>query len=43
MLSSEGHAALLEVTTKHVHDYYHPQVDTQYPDHHRFCRASFYC
>lgn len=28
-LSPEGHAALLEVTTKHVHDHYHPQVNTQ--------------
>ncbi|GAA6615803.1 hypothetical protein [Scytonema sp. NUACC26] len=28
-LSPEGHAALLEVTRKYVHNYYHPQVDTQ--------------
>ncbi|MEH2311579.1 MAG: hypothetical protein V7K35_09290 [Nostoc sp.] len=29
-LSSEGHATLLEVTSKYVQDYYHPQeVDTQ--------------
>ena len=28
-LSPEGHATLLEVTSKCVQDYYHPQVDTQ--------------
>ncbi|MEH1836527.1 MAG: hypothetical protein V7L29_31875 [Nostoc sp.] len=28
-LSPEGHTSLLEVTSKYVQDYYHPQVDTQ--------------